>query len=137
MNKTLIGTNGCVWLNGEVLANLKSVEIKVSGSFEEVNYCGQSGTDNIITGWSGDGTIVCGKVNSNIVKMLAKAYKDLEMPDIKIITKLTDKSTGKSERSVITGVVITEFYLAKFESKTICEEEIPIKFSDYEPLETI
>lgn len=137
MNKTLIGTNGCVWLNGEVLANLKSVEIKVSGSFEEVSYCNQSGVDNIITGWTGEGTIVCGKVNSNIIKMLADAYKNLNMPDIKIISKLTDKSTGKSERVSITGVVITEFYLAKFESKTICEEEIPIKFSDFEQLETI
>lgn len=135
--KTLIGTNGYVWLNNKLLANLKSIELKVTGSFEETNICGEWGTENIYTGYSGEGTITCIKVDSTILNLLGDAYKTGVMPEIKIISKLTDQSTGKSERASVTGVVITEFFLAKFESKTICEEEIPIKFSSYEKIETI
>jgi hypothetical protein len=59
------------------------------------------------------------------------------MPDIKIITALTNKSTGSTERTSVDGVVITEFALANFEAKALAEEELPIKASSYEVLETI
>lgn len=133
----MIGTNGYLWINNNLLANLKSIELKVTGNFEEVNTCGNWGTESVYTGFSGEGSITCLKVDSTVLKLVSDAYKNGNMPEIKIISKLTDKSTGKSERASVTGVVITEFFLAKFESKTICEEEIPIKFSDYEVLETI
>ena len=137
MSKTLVGTNGYVWLNGKLLANLKGIEIKVAGNFEEVNFCGEWDTQNIYTGWSGEGTITCLKINSTVLDLVGDAYKTGVMPDIRIISKLTDKATGKSERASITDVVITEFYLAKFESKSIIEEEIPIKFGGYERLESL
>lgn len=59
------------------------------------------------------------------------------MPDIKLISSLTDKATGKSEKASIEGVVITEFLLAGFESKKIIEEEFPFNFGDFDPIETI
>jgi len=136
-NKTLIGTNGNVWFNGKLISTLKSIELKITGNFEEVSYCGNFGTENIYTGWSGEGSITMGKIDSTVISLLADAYKSGNMPELKIVTSLTDKATGKSERASVSGVIITEFYLAKFETKSIIEEEIPIKFSGYEKLETI
>ncbi len=136
-NKILTGNSGNVWLNGKLISTIKSIELKISGNFEEVNICGDNATYNKYTGWSGEGTMTWNKVDSSGIKLLADAYKTGVMPDIKIITKLTDKSTGKSERVAVSQVVLTEFSLAKFEAKALIEEEMPLKFSNYEVLETI
>lgn len=137
VNKILNGNSGKTWLNGQLLAQLKSIELKVTGKFEDVNFCGDSATHSKYTGWSGEGTVTLFKIDSTVVKLLAKAYQTGIMPDIKIITKLTDESTGKSERVAVSGITITEFTLAKFEAKTNAEESIPLKFSKYEILDTI
>lgn len=137
VNKILTGNNGNVWFNGKLVSTLKSIELKVTGNFEEVNLCGENGTFNRYTGWSGEGTMTWGKVDSTVVSLLADAYKSGIMPEIKIVTKLTDKATGKSERAAVSNVVLTEFFLTKFEAKALIEDEIPLKFSDYEVLETI
>lgn len=137
VNRILTGNTGNVWLNGKLLSTIKSIELKVTGNFEEMDFCGDNATHNRYTGWSGEGTMTWGKVDSTILLLLADAYKKGIMPDIKIISKLKDNSTGKSERTAISEVVLTEFFLAKFEAKTPIDEEIPLKFSDYELLEAI
>jgi len=136
-NKLLTGNTGAVWFQGKIVSTIKSIELKITGNFEEVSVCGENGTFNRYTGWSGEGTMTWNKIDSTVISLLADAYKSGIMPDIKIITKLTDKSTGKSERAAVSDVVITEFLLSKFEAKALVEEEIPLKFSNYEVLETI
>lgn len=136
-NKTLTGNSGNVWFNGKLVSTIKSIELKITGNFEEQNFCGDNGTYNVYTGWSGEGSMTWSKVDSTVIVLLADAYKTGVMPEIKIISKLTDKATGKSERSAVSDVVITEFFLAKFEAKALLEEEIPLKFSQYEVLETL
>lgn len=137
VNKILNGNSGDVWVNGQLLAQLKSIELKVTGNFEDINFCGDSATHSKYTGWTGDGTIGMYKIDSTVIKMLGKAYQTGVMPNIKIITKLTDPNTGKAERVAVSGVTFTEFTLAKFEAKTNVEEELPLKFSKYEILDTI
>jgi hypothetical protein len=137
VNKILKGNSGNVWLNGKLMATLKNIELKVTGNFEDVNFCGDNATHSLYTGWNGEGSMSWGKTDSTVIKLLADGYKTGNLPEIKIITKLTDQATGKSERAAVRNVVITEFFLAKFESKTPIDEEIPLKFSDYEVLETI
>ncbi|HEY5582925.1 MAG TPA: phage tail tube protein [Ruminiclostridium sp.] len=137
MVKTLTGNSGNVWVNGKLASTIKSIELKVTGNFEEQNFCGDLATHNVYTGWSGEGSMTWSKVDSTVITLLADAYKTGVMPDIKIITKLTDKSTGKAERAAVSEVVLTEFFLAKFEAKALIEEEIPLKFSEYDILETL
>ncbi|MFA5527654.1 MAG: phage tail tube protein [Peptostreptococcales bacterium] len=136
-NRILTGNSGNVWINGKLLTTIKSIELKVTGNFEDVNICGDNATYNRFLGWSGEGTCTWGKVDSTVLKLLADSYKTGDMPEIKIISKLTDKTTKKSERAAVSEVVFTEFFLTKFEAKTMVDEEIPLKFSDYEVLETI
>ena len=136
-NKVLSGTDGQVYINGELLSELKSIELKVTGKFEEFSVCGDYSTYNKFTGYSIDGSVKLQKIKSRGITLIAAAYQSGVMPDIKIISSLTDKSTGASERTAVSGVVITEFVLANFESKALAEEELPIKASSYEVLETI
>jgi hypothetical protein len=135
--RTLNGNSGNVWFNGKLVTTIKSIELKISGNFEEVSVCGDPATYYEYTGFAGEGNMTWNKVDSTVLSIMADAYKSGVMPDIKIITKLTDKATGKSERTAVSNVVISEFFLAKFEAKGIIEEEIPLKFSSYEVLETL
>ena len=136
-NKVLKGSGGNLWFNGQILSTLSKVEAKVKGTFEDVNFCGDNSTYSVYNGWAGEGTITIKKVDSTIWKMCADAFKSGVMPDIKIITALTDKSTGQSERASIEQITITEFNLVNFEAKKIVEESFPFKFSNYEVLEAI
>lgn len=137
INRILTGSKGNVWMNGKLLAQLKSIELKISGNFEDVNFCGDFATHSKYTGWTGEGSITLQKIDSTVLALIADAYKTGEMPEIKIITSLRDNSTGQAERAAISGVSITEFMLAKFEAKALIEEELPLKFDDYEVLEKI
>ena len=136
-NRYLTGSTGNVWLNGQLLAQVKSIEAKITGNFEEVNFVGDYATHNAYTGWSGEGTLTLQKIDSAVLKLVSDSFKTGVFPEIKIITQLKDQNTGKSERVSISDVVITETMLAKFENKAIIEEEIPFKYSSYEIIETI
>ncbi|MEG3040897.1 MAG: phage tail tube protein [Clostridium sp.] len=136
-NRILTGSSGNVWIDGKLMAQIKKIELKVTGKFEDAEFAGDYATYSVYTGWSGEGSISMQKIDSTVVKLLAEAFKNGIIPDIKIITKLTDKATGKSERTAVSNVVFTEFMLANWEAKGLIEEEMPLKFSEYEVLETI
>lgn len=135
--QVLHGNGGMAWFNGMRLATLQSAELKVTGDFEEFNVCDDRATYSVYNGYSGEGSLVFLKVNSDILKMLAQAYQTGEMPEITVITRLKQSGTNKTERVAANGVTVTEFMLAKFEKKTKIEEEVPFKFSNFELLDTI
>lgn len=136
-NRVLTGSNGHVWLNNQLLAQVKSIEAKITGNFEEVTFVGDYATHNVYTGWAGEGTLTLQKVDSTALSLVGDSFKKGVLPDIKIVTELKDYVTGKAERVAISNVVISEFMLTKFEGKAIVEEEIPFKFSEYDILEKI
>lgn len=59
------------------------------------------------------------------------------MPDIVLITALTQPSTKKVERWSISGVVFTEVALANIEAKKSVDRELPFKAEKYKNLEAI
>lgn len=136
-NKILKGNSGNAWVNGQLLSNLSKIEAKITGDFEDVNFCGDNSTYSVYNGWNGEGTVTLKKIDSYVWKIIADAYKSGIMPDITIISKLEDKATGKAERVALKGVVFTELTLVGFEAKAMIEEEFAFKFSDYEVLETL
>lgn len=136
-NKALSGTTGEVWFDGEKLANLKKADLKVEGNFEDLQVCGDYRTFPNYLGYSITGSVTLAKIDSLVLKKYATAYKTGDIPTLKIIAKLTDKSTGKVERTAISGAVLTTLTLANFEAAKLIDEEIPVKASDYDVLETI
>lgn len=136
-NDILRGSGGTAWWGTKKLATLQSAEAKVSGDFEDINVCGDNATYSIYNGYSGEGTFVYLKVDSDILAQLAEAYRTGIMPEITIITSLTQKRTNKVERVAYSDIVVTEFMLAKFEKKALVEEEVPFKFGNFQVLEKI
>ena len=136
-NHILRGTGGAAWWNGKKLVTLQKAEAKVTGDFEDINVCGDPATYSIYNGYAGEGTLTVLKIDSDVVKMLSEAYNSGEMPEITVITSLTQTGTNKVERVAYSSIVVTEYMLANFEKKVKVEEEIPFKFGHFEVLESI
>ena len=136
-NHIMHGNGGMAWWNGKKLTTLQSVEAKATGDFEAVNVCGDGSTYQIYNGYSGEGTLVWLKIDSDVLAELAEAFQTGVMPEITIITAHARKGTNKVERIAFYGVTVDEIMLAKFEKKTKTEQEVPFKFARFEVLETI
>lgn len=139
MNKAngVISGNDCtVWINNEVWDDIKSFEYKITGEFEDINFLNDPRTYKKYNGFNGEGTLTLNKKQSRGAKILADAFKTGIMPDIKIVSKIFNQSTGTSERAVFSEIIFSEFG-GKFEAKGISEEELPFSFSDFEFIETM
>lgn len=136
-NQIMHGNGGHAWFNGRKLTTLQSVEAKATGDFEEINVCGDAATYRVYNGYSGEGTLTTLKIDSEVLKLVAAAFKSGEMPTITIITAQKLPGTNKEERVAYSDITIDEVTLAKFEKKAKTEEEIPFKFGNFEVLDTI
>ena len=136
-NQIIRGTYGRVWIDGELFANVKSFEAKLTLNYEEVDLSNDLGKHQRYMGFTGEGTMTLHKVNSKIFAKLAKAIKSGEMPEISVVGKVEDPTALGAERVSFTEVTIDEVMALKFENATIGEEEVPFKFADYEPLDLI
>ena len=136
-NRIMHGNGGTAWWSGKKLTTLQSVEAKVTGDFEDINVCGYPATYKIYNGYAGEGTLTVLKIDSDILKQLAEAFRSGLMPEITVVTAQTQKGTNKVERVAYSDVTVDEFMLAQFEKKTKTEQEIPFKFGNFEVLETL
>lgn len=136
-NHIMHGNSGTAWWNGKKLTTLQSVEAKVTGDFEDINVCGDPATYKIYNGYAGEGTLTVLKIDSDILKQLAEAFRSGLMPEITVVTAQTQKGTNKVERVAYSDVTVDEFMLAQFEKNTKTEQEIPFKFGNFEVLETL
>lgn len=131
-NRIMNGTFGDIWVNNIKWVDLKSFEAKATAEYEDVNIQGKLGKGRKYMGYEGAGSITCHKVYSRGARLIADGFKTGIMPDIKIISKLDDPAAFGAERVVYSGVTFDEVTLAKFESKSLGEEELPFKFESYE-----
>lgn len=136
-NEVISGTEGSIWVNGVEWAELTAFEAKVTGQFEDVQFCNDYKTYKRFVGQSGEGTITLNKVFSRGAQLMAGAFKNGRMPQVKIITKIFNPQTGKAERAEVKDVVFSEFHLARIENRGVTQEELPFTFSDYDFIEML
>jgi len=135
--KTINGTFGAVWVNGEKLANVKSFECKATLEFEDVAVCESLGTIPKYKGYSIEGTMTLNKVDSKIAALISDAILSGSMPEIILTSKLADPAAAEYENVEIDGVAITELTIMKFEAGSVVEEEVPFKAETFKYLDKI
>lgn len=135
-NQILRGQFGKVWIDGELYANVKSFEAKISFKYEAVDINGEMGVHQRLVGFEGAGTLVLHKIDSRVAQKIAGKIKNGSVPDIKIVSKLTDPDVNGAERIELTGVTLDELAHG-FENKKVQEESYPFKFADYNYLDLI
>ena len=135
-NQILRGQFGKVWIDGELYANVKSFEAKISLKYEAVDINGEMGLHKWLFVFDGAGRFVLQKIDSRVAKNIAGNIKNGSVPDIKIVSKLTDPDVNGAERIELTGVTLDEL-AHSFENKKVQEESYPFKFADYNYLDYI
>ena len=135
--KTINGTFGTLWMDGEKLGNCKSFEAKLKTEYEDIQFSNELGTDSKYMGYSIEGTITLLKMDSVLIKKIHEGFNTGKIPEIVIVSGLDDPSVGSPEKVQINGVKFTELTLQKWETKTIVEEEAPFRAKSYKYLELI
>ena len=62
-NQIIRGTFGRVWIDGELFANVKSFEAKLTLNYEEVDLSNDLGKHQRYMGFTGEGTMTLHKIN--------------------------------------------------------------------------
>jgi hypothetical protein len=137
VNKIIRGTFGRLWLDGELLANIKSFELKATMNYETVQVNGEFCEQQRYTGYSLAGTMTLHKINTFIANKVKDGMKTGAMPNIKLVGALNDVDSEGSERIEVYDVTLDEVTLLKFENNTVGEEEVPFKAGGYKYIDTI
>lgn len=133
-NETFNGTEGTLWINNLPCYSLQSFSLKQTNVYEDVNKSGSLKKSRRRVGIELSGTISKYKVDNTFIQLM-KDYKDSDEPEIKIIGKVENKTTGIVQRIEITGVTISEMDIFNFEQKKLITEEIPFEAEDWKPID--
>lgn len=136
-SKVLHGSCSEAFINGKREPLLTKIEVKVTGDFEDGTFCGDYGTYPIYNGYSVEGTLTGKKSDSTLEVAIVEGYRTGIMPDIVLMTALTNPVSRQVERWSVSGVVFTEVALANIEAKKAVERELPFKAETYKNLEAI
>ena len=100
-NKVIRGTFGRVWVNGELMANVKSFEAKATIDYEDLDINGDFGQKKRYMGYSIAGTMTLHKFDSSILKLYQSAIMTGELPEVKIVASLSDPQSDGTERCAL------------------------------------
>ena len=128
-NRRWSGNYGRIWLNGDLIFELVSFELKVVADRDDV-IIGQS-KDSKITSLTGEGEIVIKKVfNRGFRSMLEKwkAGKDVRL-DLVGSLKDPDMLHSGEERIEVSNLWFNELEIMKFAKGEVVETTIPIGFT--------
>ena len=121
-NKTLSGTWGELWIDGEKIFEFSKIELKVTANREDV----QIGidVDSKITGLKGEGSYTVKKVYTRAKAILESWKKGVDLRS-QIITKLADPdaTNGQQERYSIDNCWYNDLPLVNYEKGGLIEEE--------------
>lgn len=137
-NKTLSGTWGELWIDGEKIFEFSKIELKVTVNREDV----QLGidVDSKMTGLKGEGSYVVKKVYTRAKGALEKLSKGIDVRS-EIIAKLEDPDAvgGQVERWSCDNVWLNEIPVVNWEKGGIIEEENTLGFtpSDLQNLDAV
>lgn len=127
-NKTLSGTWGELWIDGERIFEFSKIELKVSPNREDVQI--SVDVDSKITGLKGEGSYTVKKVYTRAKKILEEWKKGRD-PRAQIIAALKDPDAvnGQTERWSCDNVWHNELPAVNWEKGAIVEEEMTVGFT--------
>ena len=136
-NEVMNGTWGEVWINDELIDEIKAFQAKYEFDKEDVNIAGDMFTHKKVTGYNGTGSMTLNKTNSRMIKLLIDYIKEGLEPEITIVGKLADPGNGGAERISLSEVSFDDLTLFDFEVKTLGEVECPFSFTKCTVLDSI
>ena len=126
-----------VWINDELVDEIKAFQAKYEFDKEDINVAGDMFTHKKVTGYNGTGSMTLNKTNSRMVKLLLDYIKEGLEPEITIVGKLADPGNGGAERISLSEVSFDDLTLFDFEVGAVGTCECPFSFTDMECIDLI
>lgn len=130
------GSNGDLWVNDSDWDKVNSFNLRMLLEWEDVPN-GMS-TDRVLMGISYEGAFAYRKTDKNYNKaidLLFEEYRAGRVPDVSIVSKAFNRTTGKTQRIKVTGITFDEVTILAWEQKTLGNIEMPFKASDVKILQ--
>lgn len=136
--KVISGSKGNLWLNGELLAEVKSIESKATINRETIRMAGSYDEESKVTSVSCAGSFVLNKVYSTESQFI-ETFKDGIDTRFQLYITLDDPDAYGRESVQLDNCWFTEITVVQFETGTILEREFPFghTYSDIKFPETI
>lgn len=135
--KTIFGTWGKVWLDGDLVAEATSLQAKATLDKTEVPMCGVMGKRYKTTGFDIKGSIKMNKINNRMALKIADNLRKGKETVCEIISELSDPGADGAERVRLKGCKFDEMTITDWEAKKIVDETIPFTAEDFEYIDTI
>lgn len=134
--RTISGTWGEVWLDGEKVAECTGCQLKVAKNKETVNLCGQFMTDSKAHSGSGTGSLTLYHVDSGFAQKQSGLQTGVDRR-FTVISKLRDPDSYGAERVAVYNVSFDDLTLADWAAAAVGKVTAPFTFSRYEYLDMI
>lgn len=128
----LVGTELEMYINGQLVSDLVSANVKITFKTEDIQCCKSYGTGNRIVSYAVEGDLTV-KKTFDLALEFGEDMKKGKQPDIKLIGALTNISNNKTSRIALLDVIFTEIDWGGEVAKTL-EEKVPFKAGDYQVL---
>lgn len=98
-----------MWINGDLMAEIKTASAETSLETEKVPIAGQLGSEEIVTGATGSGNLGFHKVFGDLIKQINAKLKEGKAFTFDLISELNDPNQDTTERVMIEDCKITKF----------------------------
>lgn len=137
VEKTIFGTWGKVWLDGDLVAEATSLQAKATLDKTEVPMCGVMGKRYKTTGFDIKGSLKFNKINNRMAIKIADNLRKGKETVCEIISELADPTASGAERVRLIGCKFDELTITDWEAKKIVDETIPFTAEDFEYIDLI
>lgn len=134
--RTINGTFGELWLDGEKIAECTACQLRVSKNKETINLCGQFMSDSKATSGSGTGSLTLYHVDSGMIQKQADLQSGIDRR-FTVISKLRDPDSYGAERVAAYNVSFDDLTLADWQAATVGTVTAAFTFSRYELMDQI
>lgn len=135
--RTINGTFGEVWLEGELVREATGLKADAALQFAKVPMCGSLANHQKLSGIECNGSITMNKVNSRMAIKISDMLKAGKTPTFTIISKLADPDAYGAERVVLKNCQFTSLTLADWSAGALGTITQPFTFTDWEFIDTI
>jgi predicted DNA-binding ribbon-helix-helix protein len=135
--KTINGSFGKMFHDGQWLTNVTSAEATVEINKEEIMRSGTRWVGHKVTSLTGSGTMTGYKITHEFAKKIAQVANDSQGAFVtELIMKIDDPEAPEGKTHIrLKGVQFDSIPLLNYEVGSIVEEETPFTFSGFEYLD--
>lgn len=136
--KVISGSKGNMWLNGKLIAEVKSIESKAAINRETIQMAGSYDEDSKITSIACEGSFVVHKVYTTEREFVENFQKGIDTR-FQLYVTLDDADAYGRESVQLDNCWLNEITVTQFEVGSILEREFPFghTFSDIKYAESI